>query len=103
MHLTNYSINKNHPNFKANTDAFNAEDGHKRSLKGVFEHMRSEGVDVEELWEDIKKMVLKTLCSVQPVLKHHYKASQPDDYYQHMCFEILGFDFIINSKKKPII
>lgn len=46
-------------------------------------------------------MVIKTVCSVQPMIAHHYKASQPEEFYQHMCFEILGFDFIINNKKKP--
>jgi len=48
-------------------------------------------------------MVIKTVCSAQPIISHHYKSCQPDDYYQHMCFEILGFDFLISNKLKPML
>jgi len=65
--------------------------------------MRENGEDVELLWDEIKKMVIKTICSAQPIISHHYKSCQPDDYYQHMCFEILGFDFLISNKMKPML
>lgn len=103
MHLTNYSINKNSLKFQANTDSENANVGHKRSLKSIWEHMRAKGENVEKLWEEIKRMVIKTVCPVQPIIAHLYKCSQPEEFYQHMCFEVLGFDFIIDHKLKPRI
>lgn len=48
-------------------------------------------------------MVVKTIISAQPILAHNYKLCQPDDFYNHMCFEILGFDFLINSDSMPVL
>jgi tubulin polyglutamylase TTLL6/13 len=36
MHLTNYAINKNSPEFVFNTSEKNMDVGHKRSLSAVF-------------------------------------------------------------------
>ena len=36
MHLTNYAINKDNPNFEFNEDAESADTGHKRSLTAVL-------------------------------------------------------------------
>ena len=35
------------------------------------------------------------------MLKHEYRSCQSDDYYGGMCFEILGFDVLIDEKVKP--
>ena len=50
---------------------------------------------------EIKKMIIKTFCSVQPILSHSYKSCQPDDPYNNMCFEVLGFDIMLDYKLKP--
>lgn len=39
MHLTNYAINKDNPNFIFNQDATKMDVGHKRSIKSVFEKL----------------------------------------------------------------
>ena len=36
MHLTNYAVNKDNPNFIFNSDANRMDIGHKRSLSSVF-------------------------------------------------------------------
>ena len=36
MHLTNYAINKDNPNFVFNENAENTDVGHKRSIKSVM-------------------------------------------------------------------
>lgn len=48
-------------------------------------------------------MITKTLCSIQPILAHQYRSCQSEDYYNHMCFEILGLDIIIDSKGRPYL
>ena len=38
--------------------------GHKRSMTSVFELIKSSGGDVDQLWNTIKKMMIKTFCAV---------------------------------------
>jgi tubulin polyglutamylase TTLL6/13 len=98
MHLTNYAVNKNNPNFIQNENK-----GHKRSLKSTFEYLQQAGFDVELLKNQIDDAIIKTLCSIQPTLSHHYKSCQPEDLSNSMCFELLGFDVILDNKAKPFI
>mmetsp|Transcript_108864 Transcript_108864/g.306790 ORF Transcript_108864/g.306790 Transcript_108864/m.306790 type:complete len:1084 (-) Transcript_108864:61-3312(-) len=101
VHLTNYAINKMNPNFEENTNPEDASDGHKRSWEAVREHLRAEGHDVEALIAEIEDLIIKTLISVQPSLSHFYHSCQPDDLENAMCFEILGFDVILDHKLQP--
>ncbi|OMJ92632.1 hypothetical protein SteCoe_4642 [Stentor coeruleus] len=103
MHLTNYAINKNNPNFVQNEDPECDDVGHKRSLKSTYECLQNEGYDIERLKGRIDDMIIKTLCAVQPNLCHHYRSCQPEDYSRAMCFEILGFDVIIDKKLNPYV
>ncbi|OMJ76805.1 hypothetical protein SteCoe_23741 [Stentor coeruleus] len=103
MHLTNYAINKNNPNFIQNEDPECDDVGHKRSLKSTYDFIQNEGYDVERLKGRIDDMIIKTLCAVQPNLCHHYRSCQADDYSRAMCFEILGFDVIIDKKLNPYV
>lgn len=103
MHLTNYAVNKHNPNFVFNDDSETDDVGHKRSLTSTFEMLRDKGYDVDSLWAQMAKAIVKTLCSVQPILAHTYRSCQPEDYANCMCFEILGFDVIIDHRFKPYI
>jgi len=64
MHLTNYAINKDAPNFIANTGSDKDDCGHKRSLTFAFSYIEKLGHDVEKLKHEIKYTVLKTLAMV---------------------------------------
>ena len=44
---------------------------------------------------------MKTIVSIQPYLDHNYKMSHPNDLSNSMCFEILGFDILLDSNCKP--
>ncbi|OMJ90247.1 hypothetical protein SteCoe_7451 [Stentor coeruleus] len=103
VHLTNYAINKNNPKFKFNSNSNVDNVGHKRSLKSTYEYLKNQGKDVEELQGKIEDIILKTLCSVQPSVAHIYKTCQPEDFTNGMCFELLGFDIIIDSNLNPIL
>jgi len=90
MHLTNYAINKDSPNFVFNESAADNNVGHKRSIKAVFKLLEQEGHDTKALWKEIRKIIIKTFCSVQPILAHTYKSCHQDEPYNNMCFELLG-------------
>jgi tubulin polyglutamylase TTLL6/13 len=101
MHLTNYAINKDNPNFVFNESEDQDDVGHKRSLTSVMKLLEDEGHDVQKLMKEIKKIIIKTFCSVQPILAHSYRSCQPEEPYNNMCFELLGFDIMLDHKLKP--
>lgn len=101
-HLTNYALNKTNPNFQQPTDADHADTGHKRSLTCILEHMRSEGIDTNDLLSSIEDIIRLTVISIQPYLSTNYKAAIPSvSDKKSRCFEILGFDILIDKKLKP--
>ena len=61
MHLTNYAINKHSDKF--------IQGESKRSITSVMQELKEEGKDVNQLWDRICTVIIKTLISVQPQLK----------------------------------
>jgi len=101
MHLTNYAINKRNKNYCQGGEE-DDEDAHKRSIISVFKSLEEEeGVDITRIWEGMKEIIIKTILGVQPELSHIYKASQPSDKLGSMCFEILGFDIMLDRNHRP--
>ena len=103
MHLTNYAINKQNSCFVHNTDPLEDNIGHKRSLTSTMKYLQENGVDTEKLWKDIQEIIIKTICCIQPILAHYYNSCQPEDLSSSMCFEILGFDIMIDSNYVPYL
>ncbi len=103
MHLTNYAINKESEAF---VQAESAEDegAHKRTVSNLMNTLRSEGHDVETLWRLIGELCVKTLISVQPHLEHtYYSCHTRSNDPGFGCFELLGFDVIIDHKMRPFL
>ena len=102
MHLTNYAINKFNSKFQQNEEDEEEEEvGHKRSLKAILKIIKKDGHDADLLWTQIKDIVVKTMTIGQPYLAHLYKSCQPDDLDNSMCFQVLGFDILIDHKCRP--
>lgn len=98
MHLTNYSVNK-HSRMYSTDD----EVGTKRKISTLNRILATEGFDVAELWSNIDDVIVKTILSALPMLKHNYNASFPSHDMVQACFEILGMDIMIDSKMKPYV
>lgn len=96
MHLTNYSLNKFSESFSKDR-----EKGSKRTFSSLNRILSRDGYDVQRLWNEIDAMVVKTVISALPVLKHNYNAIFPRHDVIQACFEILGVDIIIDESFKP--
>lgn len=103
MHLTNYAINKFSDKFEKNSGGDKDEVGHKRSMTFAMRYIDEQGFDSKEVLKNIKDVIIKCLCAVQPMLAHTYRSCQPDDVENSMCFEILGFDIFLDDKLKSWI
>ena len=98
MHLTNFAINKHHEEFTIDEGG---DGGHKRSISSLFAWLKQNGFPTERIWQQIRALIVKTLLAVQPHLNHVYHSLLGDDNVGFSCFEILGFDVLLDRKGKP--
>ncbi|XP_078695404.1 uncharacterized protein LOC144924229 isoform X8 [Branchiostoma floridae x Branchiostoma belcheri] len=96
MHLTNYAINKHSDDFIRDDEC-----GSKRRITTINEWLEEHCYDVQKMWDDIDDVIIKTLISAHPILKHNYRTCFPNHIKGSACFEILGFDIILDRKLKP--
>ncbi len=97
MHLTNYSINKlNKRAFKQNNDANNIDGnvGSKWSLAGLKKELVKLGIDDIALFKRIEDIIIKTIISAEPILNNAFEMFVPN---RNNCFELLGFDILVDS------
>ncbi|XP_071953341.1 tubulin polyglutamylase ttll6-like isoform X4 [Antedon mediterranea] len=96
MHLTNYAINKHSSDFIRDDDC-----GSKRKITTVDRWFEKNGYDIKKIWADMEDVIIKTLISAHPILKHNYRTCFPNHVKGSGCFEILGFDLMLDRKLKP--
>lgn len=128
MHLTNYSVNKMSPAFVQNTDGRdggaaklseegeNPEEDEPRAFKLTFAELRANlearGLDYDAMWSRTKDLVIKTLIAVEAPLSAEWSrgldqeeegwaAMGPGGANRSSCFEIYGFDVLVDSVMKP--
>ena len=97
IHLTNYSVNKKNQKFVQNTDANCDGVGHKWSFKALMKVLQEKGEDVVTLWTNIYDIIIKSLISVEiPVIENIKRLNVGNN-----CFDLLGFDILIDCNLKP--
>ncbi|XP_063680338.1 tubulin polyglutamylase TTLL13-like isoform X13 [Bolinopsis microptera] len=96
MHLTNYAITKHSSDFIRDD-----EKGHKRKITHLNKWLETNGYNREKIWADIEDVIVKTLIVSHPTLKHNYRTCFPNHNRGSACFEILGFDIMLDRKLKP--
>lgn len=100
MHLTNYSVNKRNSQYELCDDD---DCGSKRKLSAINNFLLSNHYSVDDFWAKIDDIIIKTVLSAWPMLKHNYHACFPSHDKIHACFEILGMDILVDNKLKPYI
>ena len=77
--------------------------GHKRSLTSVYKKIAEDGHDVDELKAKINDIFIKTIITGYPTLSNSVSSVHPDNFSNDMCFQILGFDVMIDHKLNPYL
>jgi hypothetical protein len=99
MHLSNYSLNKNSKEYKFTEVTTDINDGSKRSLESFWKSYTKAGFNKDTLIEDIKELIRKFLTAMYPFMRYNYKLAYRDK--DAKCFQILGFDIMIDDQFKP--
>lgn len=114
MHLTNYAINKRNENFIFNAEEDEDNVGSKWGLQAVWDKIAEDGGDLQKIKDEINDIFIKTILAVLPNLQHTYMSCRPAEvkaepdaagmnqqYFGSNCYEVLGFDIMIDSFFKP--
>ena len=67
-----------------------------------MKHIASLGHDVGALWTAMEEAMIKTLIACQCALKHNYRTCFPN-IAGSCCFELLGFDVVLDRKLRPYV
>ena len=111
IHLTNYSINKQNPNYKKNLkdnkeiaemeeleeDNEQCDDSSKWSLVEYRNFFKKEGNEsnLEKIWKQIEDIVIKTMINVTEVNSRDLSGNKNNN-----VFELYGFDIFVDDKFK---
>ncbi|KAJ3304419.1 putative tubulin polyglutamylase ttll2 [Kappamyces sp. JEL0829] len=87
-HLTNTSINKHSPSLHLDKEVIGS--GCKWKLDKLRVYLESNGIDFSRIWNNIKGQILLSLI---PIAQDIPQSSDG-------CFELYGFDFLIDSHLK---
>ncbi|XP_074037435.1 tubulin tyrosine ligase-like 5 isoform X3 [Leptinotarsa decemlineata] len=98
MHLCNYSINKYHSDYVKSDDPSAENVGHKWTLSALLRHLKAEGKDTGLLMSQIEDMVIKAILASANSVISACKMFVP---YSNNCFELYGFDVLIDKNLKP--
>ncbi|XP_049305847.1 tubulin polyglutamylase TTLL5 isoform X1 [Bactrocera dorsalis] len=98
MHLCNYSINKYHSDYIKSSDAEIEDVGHKWTLSALLRHLKSQGCNTYELMGNIEDLIIKSIFACAQTIISACRMFVPSG---SNCFELYGFDILIDSSLKP--
>lgn len=100
MHLTNYSLNKNSPNFVYTEECHDMNLGTKRTLESFWRSFTQAGHDKDELMNNIIELMRNLLIAIQPYLEFSYHSAFGNKT-EGKCFHVLGIDVLVDDELKP--
>ena len=94
-HLTNYAVNKNNKNYVQNTQPFDIDySSSKWTLTSLKQYLEEHDINSELIFNKIDDIIIKTLISCENNL---LSAISKYCSYQENCFELYGFDILIDD------
>lgn len=98
MHLTNYSVNKKNDKYVKCTDPEVENYGNKWSISALLKYLSARGVDTFSLMMSVEEVIIKSLLAVESPLASASRMFVP---FRGNCFELFGFDILIDDTYKP--
>lgn len=63
--------------------------------------LAAHGHNFDAIWQQIEELVVLSLLSVQPLLQLNYRTAFPATDSGFSCFELLGYDVLLDEKCRP--